>query len=219
MPTRHSTISSGIVSSAELRRRQQLCTDTVIRLATTARHTACGGHLAAPDIEFLPRGKIGFYHRVRNRVSIGEERFLSVPSTSDAAIAALLGHELGHWADARFRREAMYAAVAIALATVCFLVVIPAFAFGNVGLGLMSLMCGVVGLFVLTPLLSWKSEYRADRFASSAVGADAVVELLDSLPGRHWPSPTHPSPARRSARIRARFGTNVRKPTDCTDER
>lgn len=192
------------VDATELARRKVLCENTLRDVCSHIDTLPGSDGLArrpTPDL-FFTEGKGGFYRWKSNRVEIGEKS-LAKSSTTDEEIKALIGHELGHWADPDLVRSCALGGAALALTGplgVALLLAITLSA-GTVALVMFALL--IVAFYVLAPLGSWRSEFYADRFAARIVGTEAVVQLLGSMNSQRIPQPTHPSPARRIAHLRS----------------
>ncbi|MEW2019309.1 M48 family metalloprotease [Rhodococcus sp. NPDC076796] len=189
---------------AELTRRKTLCENTIRDIcARTVASTDGGGPAQnprpTPALHFTER-RGGYYRWKANRIEIGE-KYLGEPSRTDDEIRALIGHELGHWADPDLVRACRLGGTALALTVPLGLAVMFSIVFSALGVALSMFAILTFVMCVLTPWASWGSEFYADQFAVRAVGSEAVVELLGSL-GSRFPSPTHPSPARRVAHAR-----------------
>lgn len=180
-------------------------------LALVQRETAQRPALRRPprvrfDLDGVARGEFMF---ASNTVCFRTAGFLDDPDVTDDTTAAVVHHELEHWASLRDHTEHYVAQTAVIMT----LMVVPLVGLADYlvpvnGRGIVSswwsVITGVllaVTAFVVVQVASKRGEHRADVATAEHVGVDAVVEMLrtsDGHGGRSW---THPTRAQRIAHV------------------
>ncbi|ORI21826.1 hypothetical protein BH686_04325 [Rhodococcus erythropolis] len=147
---------------------------------------------------------------------------LDDPALTDGMIEAVVAHEMGHWADPEsatsIRRSVIVTFSCAGLGVLGAIGIAVGTNVVNNGTLMLMFLAIVVGFgcsLALSPIMQWKDEYFADRFAAEATSADTVISLMRHFQAQETRSLAieHPSRARRIRRIEVDALTESAPPT------
>lgn len=169
--------------------------------------TWVGVRAERPRVEFtdkLCRNR-GVFTRGTNTLRLADTSFVQKPGVDSDVVTGVVAHELGHWADARLRRDDTWCRVMLGVFSLSLVMwasgelVRPWYHLPGAAV-LATIAVGGVGMLVSVLVyarLSWGVEFRADRLAATRVGPGPVLAMLHTGTRHKRGGLTHPSyPAR-----------------------